>query len=213
MGFRQVSARERAALCDLLAALGPAAPTLCAGWTTHDLAAHLCSRESQLRAVPGLLLGGRLGDHTERLRLAAASRDYEDLVAELRRGPPTWPYGWPGARGYLHLHELFPHHEDVRRADGRRARSDPRLDRELWRLLRVLGPTLVRRGRTGDLRVRAVGPDGTRLRMGRGAQTVTLHGPPGEIYLYLLGRTDHVEVEVEGSASARAALEGADLRA
>ncbi len=33
--------KERAALCDALAETGPEAPTLCAGWLTADLAAHL----------------------------------------------------------------------------------------------------------------------------------------------------------------------------
>ncbi|MCW2608081.1 MAG: hypothetical protein JWO60_2774, partial [Frankiales bacterium] len=42
-----VAAAERAALLDLLAASGPDAPTLCPGWTTHDLAAHLVVRERQ----------------------------------------------------------------------------------------------------------------------------------------------------------------------
>ncbi len=35
---------ERAALADLMAELGPDAPTLCEGWTTRDLAAHLVVR-------------------------------------------------------------------------------------------------------------------------------------------------------------------------
>src|SRR5262245_9679824 len=38
--------RERAALCDLLDRVGPDRPTLCEGWTTNDLAAHLWVRES-----------------------------------------------------------------------------------------------------------------------------------------------------------------------
>ena len=36
---------ERKALADLLAALGPDAPTLCTGWETRDLAAHIVLRE------------------------------------------------------------------------------------------------------------------------------------------------------------------------
>src|SRR5690606_1471098 len=39
------ASRERAALCDLLSRLGPDQPTLCEGWTTRDLAAHLLLRE------------------------------------------------------------------------------------------------------------------------------------------------------------------------
>src|SRR5882762_622635 len=36
---------ERRELCDLFLELGPDAPTLCEGWTTLDLAAHLVLRE------------------------------------------------------------------------------------------------------------------------------------------------------------------------
>ena len=37
---------ERAELCDLFDKVGPQAPTLCEGWDTHDLAAHLWIRET-----------------------------------------------------------------------------------------------------------------------------------------------------------------------
>nr|BFE88977.1 hypothetical protein GCM10020093_115780 [Planobispora longispora] len=47
---------ERAALSDLFARLGPDAPTLCEGWTTFDLAAHLVLRERRLDAAPGIAL-------------------------------------------------------------------------------------------------------------------------------------------------------------
>ena len=47
---------EREALCDLLTDLGPEAPTLCAGWRTRDLAAHLVLRERRPDAAPGILL-------------------------------------------------------------------------------------------------------------------------------------------------------------
>ena len=40
-----LSQRERWALCDLLTELGPDSPTLCAGWRSADLAAHLLTRE------------------------------------------------------------------------------------------------------------------------------------------------------------------------
>ena len=39
------SQEERLALCALLDKSGPDAPTLCEGWTTGDLAAHLVLRE------------------------------------------------------------------------------------------------------------------------------------------------------------------------
>jgi uncharacterized protein (TIGR03083 family) len=37
--------RERVLFADLLARVGPDEPTLCAGWTTRDLAAHIVVRE------------------------------------------------------------------------------------------------------------------------------------------------------------------------
>ena len=46
-----VAATERADLCDLFRAVGPDAPTLCEGWTTRDLAAHLVVRERRPDAV------------------------------------------------------------------------------------------------------------------------------------------------------------------
>ena len=40
-----IDERERRELCELLAEVGPDAPTLCEGWTTLDLASHLVLRE------------------------------------------------------------------------------------------------------------------------------------------------------------------------
>ncbi len=49
---------ERACLCDVLTEFGEDAPTLCEGWLTRDLAAHLFVRERRPLAMPGILLGG-----------------------------------------------------------------------------------------------------------------------------------------------------------
>ena len=45
--------QERHALADLLDEVGPDAPTLCAGWRSGDLAAHLVVRERRPHAAPG----------------------------------------------------------------------------------------------------------------------------------------------------------------
>ena len=42
---------ERQLLADLFLEVGPEAPTLCAGWTTTDLAAHLWVREHRPEAA------------------------------------------------------------------------------------------------------------------------------------------------------------------
>ena len=47
MSATDVLLKERAALCDTLAAVGAEAPTLCEGWLTADLAAHLLAREKR----------------------------------------------------------------------------------------------------------------------------------------------------------------------
>ena len=46
---------ERSELCDLLVDLGPDEPTLCEGWTTADLAAHLVVRERRPDSGPGIV--------------------------------------------------------------------------------------------------------------------------------------------------------------
>jgi len=82
------SREERLALCDLLDATGPDAPTLCEGWLTRDLAAHLVLRERRPDAAAGVL-GGPLAGHTERVqRRLAERRTYAQLVRAFRDGPP-----------------------------------------------------------------------------------------------------------------------------
>src|SRR5690606_16149717 len=90
---------ERQALCDLFLELGPEAPTLCAGWRTQELAAHLVLREHF----------HRWPDH--RLR-AEADRGYDQVVARVRAGAPLVPWRIPGLRTLLNGFEFFVHHED-----------------------------------------------------------------------------------------------------
>ena len=59
--------RERAALVQTMTATGPDAPTLCEGWTTKDLAAHLVIRERRLDATPGIMVS-LLAGYTEKVQ-------------------------------------------------------------------------------------------------------------------------------------------------
>ena len=88
-GGMSVAQRERAALVEILRALGPDAPTLCEGWTTRDLVAHLVVRERRPDALPGLVFGP-LASYTARVqnRLAASTK-WEDLVELFASGPPV----------------------------------------------------------------------------------------------------------------------------
>ena len=49
-----ITDNERAEMCDLFASVGPDAPTLCEGWNTSDLLAHLLVRERRPDAAAGI---------------------------------------------------------------------------------------------------------------------------------------------------------------
>ena len=102
---------ERNALADLMPKLGPDAPTLCAGWTTRDLAAHLVVRASRFDAALGIVVPS-LAAHTKRVQDQVATQDWATLVAKVRHRP--W---WSAlADEAVNRVEYFVHHEDVRRA-------------------------------------------------------------------------------------------------
>lgn len=132
--------RERHELADLLDAVGPDAPTLCEGWTTRDLAAHLVVRESRPDAGIGIVLPPFAG-WTRRVQDGRAREDYAVLVNTVRTGPPLLSvYALPTMDGTLNLIEYVVHHEDVIRAQPDwRARTLPDdLVRTLWaRLLPI----------------------------------------------------------------------------
>src|ERR1700712_478767 len=112
----KLAARERAALVDLLQELGPDAPTLCAGWQTKELAAHLVTREGRPSALPGILVPA-LHARTARLEAETLERSsYAEMVHSVAGGPPFGLLGLPGLADPANVHEFFVHHEDVRRA-------------------------------------------------------------------------------------------------
>lgn len=190
-------ARERRALCELFDELGPSAPTLIEGWTTHDLAAHLVLRERDPIAGPCLVLPGPFQRFAERRRDRLAQRkDFSWLVARIRSGPPVGIFriGW--VRALANLNEFFVHHEDVRRANGLGPRGlPPDMDAALWR-------NVCRSGRYLSRRLRGCGLDlewsDERVTVRRGSPMARLSGPPGELLLYLFGRQAATHVEVVG---------------
>ena len=206
--------RERDELCNLFLELGPAAPTLCEGWSTTDLAAHLVVRERDLRSAPGILLGDRfpaLERYTTELMDRAEEKGYEYLVARVRSGPPPGPFRLRRLRTVVNLNEFYVHHEDVRRANGGRPRPDrPDLQDALWSVL----------GKSARLqlhRLKGVGVDyirsdsGERINARKGEPLARLVGLPGELALLLSGRREAAQVEVQGDAEAVATFEAAKL--
>src|SRR6202008_4308207 len=110
-----VAQRERAALVEILRTVGPDAPTLCEGWTTRDLVVHLVVRERRPDALPGLVFGP-LASYTARVQTRlASSTTWEDLVELFASGPPMLSL-FKVLDPVASIHEMFVHHEDVRRA-------------------------------------------------------------------------------------------------
>jgi uncharacterized protein (TIGR03085 family) len=207
------SRTERAELCDLLTKVGPDAPTLCEGWTTYDLAAHLVLRESDPLGAPGIVIPA-LARLTDRgMRRVKAAHDYPALIDKLRNGPPFWsPMGWPKLEPAMNTMEFFIHHEDVLRAIEPSARRDlpARFQGTLWAGIKAQGRTLARRCPTGLQVARSDKEASTTVKSGE--PVVTVRGLPAEIALYLFGRGAVASVEVEGPADALRRLSSSDFR-
>ena len=205
---KEVLKKERAALCDTLERVGPDQPTLCDGWTTTDLAAHLVVRERDPRSGPGIMLGGRFGEYTKKLMERNQAKGYEWLIQRLRDGPPAFMVATMPA---LNVNENFIHHEDVRRANGEAPRApDAELNEVLTSVMRRMGGFQARR--LGGYGLELLLPDGTRLKLRGGPKgKATIVGPIGEAVLYLSGRRDAAQVTLEGDDAALEALRTAKL--
>lgn len=185
--------RERQQLADLMLRVGPDEPTLCAGWTTRDLAAHVVVRERRPDASPAVK---PLREHAERVRLAVAARPFPQIVAEMRR-PPWWsPISNPLLDEMTNTGELFIHHEDVRRGrPGWEPRElAPGHARMIWRGARFAGRIGLRRL---GLAVRVVGDGVGEFTVGDDPQVV-LRGTAGELAMFLSGRQAASRVSVDG---------------
>jgi len=195
---------ERAALCDLLDTLGPDQPTLCEGWQTADLAAHLVLRERRPDAGAGVL-GGPLAGYTRRVQDRLRTRTpFGQLVEMIRSGPPRMSmFGLPGMDERANVVEYFVHHEDIRRAQPawqpRTISAD--LADDLWRRLR-LARLMLRGAPVGIELVRADGGERPgRVRITARARTpvVTVTGDPAELTMWAMGRTSAARVRLDGS--------------
>lgn len=198
---------ERLALCALLAEHPPDAPTLCAGWTTFDLAGHLVQRERRLDAGLGILVRPLAG-YTERVRTSLMrEHGYEGLIELIRQGPPGWsPFSIFDSQA--NTVEYFVHVEDIRRAAGdwEPRTLDPLFEDALWGRLGMAKLVL----RRAPARLALVRPDGTALNVRGGVPEVRVHGTVSELLLWSLGRKEHARVELRGDAAAAERLTDAD---
>jgi uncharacterized protein (TIGR03085 family) len=201
---------ERAALADLLTELGPEAPTLCVGWTTRDLAAHLVLRERRPDAAGGIAIK-RLAPRTARVQAEIAGGDWPQLIDKVRHRPIWSLISNPLLDEATNRFELFIHHEDVRRAqpEWRPREMPPEFSELAWRRVRTLA-RLVLRKVPATVTVTAEGHGEVTVGKG-GPATVRLSGPPEELLLFLQGRQEHALVDLDGPESVVSRLRRARL--
>ncbi|MFB8029815.1 TIGR03085 family metal-binding protein [Streptomyces sp. NPDC056465] len=202
--------RERLLLADLLEAAGPEAQTLCNGWKTRDLAAHVVVRERRADAAGGLLLGA-LKNRLERVQAEFAAKPYEELIQLIRTGPPRMsPFGLKQLDEAANTVEFYIHAEDVRRAqaDWSQRDLDPVFADVLWSRTEKTARMMGRRSPVGLVLRR---PDGQTAVAHKGTPVVTVTGEPGELLLFAAGRQDAARVELDGDKDALARLHTAEL--
>ncbi|MCU1685015.1 MAG: hypothetical protein JWQ81_5754 [Amycolatopsis sp.] len=202
-----VAKDERTALADLFTELGPDAATLCEGWTTRDLAAHLIIREHRADASPGIMIPAFAG-HTQRVQDSYAARPYDELVKLFRAGPSKF---WPTSIGKLdeltNTAEFLVHHEDVRRAqpDWKPRPAEPVRDAATWKNVKQSAKLNFRKTPVGvTLRT----PDGREAVAKAGENPVTVTGEPMDLLMYAFGRAAGANVTFDGPESAVEALQG-----
>ncbi|MGY6022385.1 TIGR03085 family metal-binding protein [Streptomyces spinosirectus] len=197
--------RERLLLADLLEAAGPDAATLCEGWQTRDLAAHVVVRERRPDAAGGILIK-QLASRLERVMAEFAAKPYEELIQLIRTGPPRFsPFQLKQVDEMSNTVEFYVHAEDVRRAqpDWTPRELDAVFQDALWSRLERTARLMGRGAPTGLVLRR---PDGQTAVAHRGAPVVTVTGEPSELLLFSYGRQNAAHVELEGDKEAVAKL-------
>lgn len=196
MSFQQ---KERENLAHLLLEVGPDAPTLCEGWTTADLAAHLYLRERKPYLAGGYFLPA-LKSVTDSAQAKVKQRPYRDVVREWAVGAPLVVKPLDKA---MNTSEHFIHHEDVRRGGGEVAPREfsRAVEGELLKAAKLMGHLALGKA---EVPVVLTPPNHPPLTLGgkrgvadRGDRVVRVSGDPGELLLWVTGR-DAVKVAIDG---------------
>ena len=200
--------RERLLLADLLETAGPDAPTLCEGWRTRDLAAHVVVRERRADAAGGIMIK-QLAPRLDRVMTEFAAKPYEELIQLIRTGPPRFsPFQLKQLDEASNTVEFYVHTEDVRRAqpEWTPRELDPVFQDALWSRLERMARLMGRSAPTGLVLRR---PDGQTAVAHKGAPVVTVTGEPSELLLFAHGRQSVAKVELDGDENAIAKLQEA----
>ena len=199
---------ERLALCTTLLQVGPSAETLCEGWLTRDLAAHLTLRDHRPDVQVGMHVPALAG-YTQALQDKTAARPFEGLVNAVRSGPPVWnPTRLSAVDRVVNTAEFYVHHEDILRAQpGWAPRPVSKsLQRALWPVCATMARVAMRSAPVG---VELVAPGYGRKVVTGGEPLVTVEGAPGELLLFVFGRQRVAQVQLAGPPGAVEQLVGA----
>lgn len=200
MSFQQ---KEREKLAQLMLELGPDAPTLCEGWTTHDLAVHLFIRENRTHLAGGYMVPA-LKSVTDGTEKKFKQQPYERIVNQWAAGPPLHI---KPLDSFINVSENFIHHEDVRRGGGT---VEPRefsraVETKLMGAAKMMGKMALS---SSDVPVVLTPPNHPPVTLGgkrgvaeQGDRVVRVKGDSGELLLWVTGR-DAVQVEIEGDSAA-----------
>jgi uncharacterized protein (TIGR03085 family) len=191
---------ERAAICAEFERSGPDKPTLCTGWNSRDLLAHLLVRERQPWTAPGLVVPA-LAPVLDKAMNGYADTPWPEMIDQLREGPPPWsPFRIGKVDELANGAEFFVHHEDVRRGEPDWEPRPPQAERDelIWNMLARTGKMAFRRSSPGIVLRR---PSGQQQVVKTGPGLVTIVGEPGELLLVAMGRSA-ARVQYEGDPAA-----------
>ncbi|WP_082600727.1 maleylpyruvate isomerase family mycothiol-dependent enzyme [Nocardioides sp. Soil777] len=197
-------AKERRSFAASFRDADPDAPTLCDGWTTRHLLAHVVQREHAiLRNIWDQVTTKSPGEERFMRSLvtkAGSPHGYAVLVDTLEAGPSR--HSLMGRFDEtLNLLEYVVHHEDLRRGSGpvpHRTLHEEEV-RELWRRAR---PILTRAYRKAPVAVRLEPDDSALTAIGNHSSGVVLSGAPLELVLHAFGRRQAADIGIQGSADA-----------
>lgn len=203
------SEAERHALAATFREVGPDAATLCEGWRSRDLLAHLELRE---RAPWQLALDARSkprpGEEPRQSALAhraSTPAGFAELVDAFEAAEGRRPVR--ALKDRANLLEHVVHHEDLRRAGGSPApaRTLPSaMQAAIFAQLGTFARLGLRRSPTGVVLVDTVG--GRRVVARRAADSVAMAGTPVDLALAVMGRIERADVELTGAPAEVAAL-------
>lgn len=201
----------RTSLVEALTTAGDDAPTLCTGWRSRHLAAHLVLRQSDPLYGLSMLMPPLQARAEFQVQTTGDDTPYDELLAAVAGGPPAWhPVRWFAEQA--DLVELWIHTQDVLRGAGDVPPGPgPALSDVLWSRTLSMARLSARRSPVGLVLVRTDGVRAAVRRPPSGRGTVVLRGEPGELLLAVSGRVGAARVSLEGDDTDVAAFTGAPL--